>query len=128
MDVIIEYASYVIDIAATVLDHQDGLDAEQVSDVEVIHRRAVAFVDDYIQNQSLPVDQLRRYLNHDAMSPISVIIGYSEWLLMGTFNELTGAYKEAIQEIRDYSYMLKEEIQILHEQVWEFMQSIGIPK
>ena len=128
MDVSLEYASQILDITSLVLDHSSGLNHDQIKHVKTIHRRAFQFVDDYMQKQSLPVQELRSYLNHDALSPVTVIIGYSEVLLMEASGTLADPYREAIREICNFGYALLEELKSMHTQVWEFMQQMGIPK
>lgn len=128
MDVSLEYASQILDITSLVLDHSSGLNHDQIKHVKTIHRRAFQFVDDYLKKQSVPVQELRRYLNHDAVSPITVIIGYSEVLLMEASGALAEPYREAIQEINHFGYALLQEIRDMHTQVWDFMQQLGIPK
>lgn len=128
MDVSLEYASQILDITSLVLQHSSGLNCDQKNHVATIHRRAFQFVDDYLNKQSVPVQELRRYLNHDALSPITVIIGYSEVLLMEASGALADPYREAITEINNFGYALLEELKYMHEQVWDFMQQIGIPK
>lgn len=128
MDHIIQVGTDIIDIALAVLDHPGGINQEQYEHVATIHRRAVDFVTTFYQMQSVQVRKLRRYLNHDALSPITVIIGYSQTLLIGMSGPLSGPYEEAIQEICDRGYYIHEQIQLLHEEVWQFMQEMGIPK
>lgn len=128
MDVTLEYASQILDITSMVLQHSSGLNRDQIQHVETIHRRAYQFTSDYMQKQSVPIQELRRYLNHDALSPITVIIGYTEVLLMEASGRLAGPYREAIQEINNFGYALHEELKYMYDQVWEFMQQMEIPK
>lgn len=128
MDVSLEYASQILDITSIVLQHSSGLNNDQIQHVETIQRRAFQFTGDYMQKQSVPIQELRRYLNHDALSPITVIIGYTEVLLMEANGALTGPYREAVKEINNFGYALHEEIKDMHEQVWNFMQQMEIPK
>lgn len=128
MDATLEYASQILDITSLVLEHSSGLNRDQKQHVKTIHRRAFQFVDDYLQIQNVPVQELRSYLNHDALSPVTVIIGYSEVLLMAGSGELADPYREAITEISNFGYALLNELKAMHDQVWEFMQQVGIPK
>jgi hypothetical protein len=128
MDVSLEYASQILDITSMVLQHSSGLNNEQVKHVETIHRRAFQFVSDYMQKDSLPIQELRSYLNHDALSPVTVIIGYTEVLLMEASGALRGPYRDAVTEINNFGYALHEELKYMHEQVWDFMQQMEIPK
>ena len=128
MDISLEYASQILDITSLVLEHSSGLNNDQINHVAAIHRRAFQFVDDYLDQQAVPVQELRRYLNHDALSPVTVIIGYSEVLLMEASGALADPYHEAVTEINNFGYALLEELKATHEQVWSFMQQIGIPK
>lgn len=128
MDVSLEYASQILDITSLVLEHSSGLNRDQKQHIKTIHRRAFQFVDDYLNKQSVPVQELRHYLNHDALSPVTVIIGYSEVLLMEASGELADPYREAVMEINNSGYGLLNELKNMHAQVWEFMQEMGIPK
>lgn len=129
MDTIVEYASNVIDISTAILVHRQGLGKEDfVGHVETIHRRSVEFIEDYMTKRSLPVRDLRSYLNHDAKSPVTIVIGYSEFMMMVGKNEIPPAYLEALQEIADYGYAIQEELEYFHDQVWTFMQEMGIPR
>jgi signal transduction histidine kinase len=128
MDAILQYASNIIDISGAILEHAHGINRQQAQFVETIHHRTIRFANEYIEKREWPVQALRRYLNHDAMSPLTIVIGYSEWLIDGSFGELKDAYKEALEEIREYGYALQDEINDLHTQVWSFMQQMGIPK
>lgn len=128
MDVALDYASQILDITSLVLQHSRGLSIEQKKHVKTIHRRAFQFVGDYMDKQSVPIQELRSYLNHDALSPVTVIIGYSEVLLMDGMGELADPYREAITEVKNFGYALHEELKDMHEQVWNFMQMMEIPK
>lgn len=128
MDVSLDYASQILDITSLVLQHSGGLNKDQKKHVKTIHRRAFQFVGDYMDKQSVPIQELRRYLNHDALSPVTVIIGYSEVLLMDASGTLADPYREAFQEINNFGYALLEELKDMHDQVWNFMQEMGIPK
>lgn len=130
MDSIVELTSNVINIAGTILEHRSGISTAYAEHVETIYQRSVRFVDDYIEKQSLPVQELRRYLNHDALSPVTIIIGYSELMLMEGQQDgtLPAPYAEALQEIAHYGYAIQEELQDFHAQVWNFMQQMGIPR
>lgn len=128
MDVSLEYASQILDITSIILDHSSGLNKDQVKHVYTIHRRTFQFVSDYMAKQSVPIQELRHYLNHDALSPVTVIIGYSEVLLMEASGSLSDPYRDAVKEICQFGYALLEELRDMHEQLWEFMQEMGIPK
>ena len=128
MDVSLEYASQILDITSMVLEHSSGLNDDQIQHIERIHQRTYQFIGDYMRNQSVPIQELRRYLNHDALGPITVIIGYTEVLLMGASGTLPGPYHEAVKEINTFGYALHEELKYMHEQVWNFMQQMEIPK
>jgi len=128
MDAIFENASYAIDITHALMEYPGGLDQQQREFVQIIERRAVEFVTDFMQKQHLPIQSLRSYLNHDALSPITVIIGYAEYTLMADEGQLHPDYRDAFQQICDCGYVIQDEIRALHEQIWQFMQEMGIPK
>ncbi|MFW5691385.1 MAG: hypothetical protein ACOCXZ_02680 [Chloroflexota bacterium] len=128
MDIILEYASTIADISGAILDHRHGINDTQCEHIATIHRRALAFLNEYSSKQTLPVQQLRSYLNHDALSPVTVMIGYSEWLLGDAVGALSAPYRHAIEEMRDFAYALRDEIHYLHEHIWQFMQMMDIPR
>lgn len=128
MDTITEYASYTIDITQALQQYPDGLNEQQLEFVRIIERRAVEFITDFMQKQTLPVQDLRRYLNHDALSPVTVIIGYAEFALMADEGRMPPDYRDAFQQLCDCGYAIQQEIRDLHEQIWNFMQEMDIPK
>jgi hypothetical protein len=121
----VDYAVYVIDLTDAMLNHRKGLNAQQIDHLGTINRRAVDFVTSFLQHENADLDTLFSYLSHDAMAPIALIIGYSEFMLMGGAGGMLPAYRDAMQEIRDCGYALQEDMQNMMEELQEFMESIG---
>lgn len=121
----IEYASYIIDLTDAMLNHRRGLNLQQIDHLETINRRTVDFVTSFLLHEKADLDSLFSYLNHDVMQPIAVIIGYSEFMLMGGAGGMMPAYRDAVEEIRDCGYNLQYDVQAMLEELIEFMESIG---
>jgi len=118
----VEYGSYIIDIIDAMLEHKHGMTNDQIEHVLTIRRRAVGFITDFLQAEAQPLEQFRSYLSHDAMSPITIVIGYAEILLMDSFGELTGPYRDAMDEILKCGYAMKEDIHELHLAIHNFLR------
>ena len=121
IDEIYDYSSYIIEIAQAILEHTKGLNAEQVEQMEIVHRRAVDFITEFIEAQERELERFRSYLNHDALTPLSIVIGYTELLLMNASGDLGDPYREAVQQIRDNGYVLRDLVREFHEFVLQFV-------
>ena len=109
-DNILQYSSYLIDLSNTLLEHRDGLTEHQAEIMDTIHRRSEQFQNDFLARYNTSIKKLASYLNHDALTPLTVIIGYSEMLLLEAAGPLEGDYREAVEYLRDCSYALHEEV------------------
>ncbi len=127
MDIIFQYAEQMIDLSDAILEHRHGLNDEQGRYMETIHKWSLDFITNLFEYQNTPLPQFRHFLNHDALTPLTVTIGYADILLMNALGELKDPYREAIQTIRDYSAGLMEEVRDLQQQLRDFMDSIGMP-
>lgn len=121
MENTVECATYVIDLTQAMLEYRQGLSDEQYEHIITINRRAVEFITSLIHNQSMSLDKFASYLNHDAMSPLTIVIGYSEVLLAGMCGDLPSDYREAIEQVRDCGQMLREDIQEMHTALRELL-------
>ncbi len=124
MDNIYSYANYINDITSAMLEQAGPLSQEQQEFLRIIRRNNHSFANAFFHHSSGPVEELRRYLSHDALSPVTTVIGYSD--LMLTLGDLPPAYEEAIGYIRQCGHALHSELVDLHDQVREFMVSIGL--
>lgn len=128
MDTITDYSVCILDIAVALAEHKAGLTAAQFEQVELIYRRTEDFLYEYMQKSNVTVQELRRYLNHDALSALTVLVASTELMLMNAMGPLEGVYREAVEQLRDYSYALTDEIRNRHDEVWTFMQAVGLEK
>ncbi len=117
----IDHATLIIDISLALIEHRRGLNDSQVASVETIHRRAVEFITSLIHNREMPLNTFASYLNHDARTPLTVIIGYSEVMLSDMLGELSPPYRDAIQQICDCGYILDEDITEMHDTVRQLL-------
>jgi signal transduction histidine kinase len=122
----IHYAVYIIDLTDAMLTNSSGLNEQQVDFIQTIHRRSVQFVTDFLQYENGSLDHYLSYLNHDAMSPLSVIIGYSEFMLMGGAGDIQTEYREAVEEIRNCGHYLRDQVTRTQKRVLKFMKQAGI--
>lgn len=120
-----EYASYVIDLTDAMLEHRSNLDTQQISHLKTINRRAVEFVTTFLLHEKADLDTLYNYFSSDAIQPISIIIGYSEYMLICGSETMLPAYREAIEEIRECGYALRDDMQTMLDELVEFMETIG---
>ena len=121
IDEIYDHSSYIIDLVQAILEHRSGLNAEQTEHMDTMHRCAVDFITQFIEAQEREIEYFRRYLSHDAMTPLTIVIGYAELIVMGTCGELSDPYREAIQQICDSGYILRDLIRDMHEFVLQFV-------
>jgi len=91
----------------------------------MINRRSVGFVTDFLQHEKGSLDGLVSYLNHDAMTPLTVVIGAGEVLVMGMCEPLPPAFHEAVAEILEYAYALREELLMMLDDLLHFMKRVG---
>jgi hypothetical protein len=118
-------ASYIIDLSDAMLNHRTGLNAQQIGHLETINRRAVEFVTEFLLHENSDLDTLFDFLSHEAIQPISIIIGYSEYMLIGGAESMQPVFREAVEEICDCGYSLRDDMQLLLEELVDFMDSIG---
>jgi hypothetical protein len=120
-----EYATYIIDLTDAMLNHRRGLSPQQINHLETIQRRAVEFITSFFLHEKADLDTLHNYLSYDAIQPISIIIGYSEYMLIGAAENMLPTYREAVEELRDCGYALRDDIQDMLADLLEFMENIG---
>ncbi|MCU0514726.1 MAG: hypothetical protein MUE40_19400 [Anaerolineae bacterium] len=113
MDNVVEYTTQIIDLCDLLLQHQERLSADQREHIATIYRRAVGFITEFMECQPGTIQAIASYLNHDALSPVTIMVGYSELLLMGGFGDLDEVVTEVVGYIRDYSYALMDELKDL---------------
>jgi len=126
MSELMDYGAYIIDLSNAMLDHPESLNDQQGQRIQMIHRRAVDFVTEFLQHENASADRLLEYLNHDAQTPLRIILGNSQMLLSGNCGELAVDYQEAVQEIYDCVFAIVEEVQQMRLDLQNFMESIGM--
>jgi hypothetical protein len=118
-------ATYIIDLSDAMLNHRQGLSAQQIAHLETINRRTVEFVTEFLLHENSDLDTLFNFLSFQAIQPISIIIGFSEYMLIGGTESMLPVYREAIEEICDCGYSLRDDMQLMLEELVDFMDSIG---
>lgn len=126
MNPTLEMAATIIDICLALMEYRQGLSDEQVGFVHTMHRRAVEFIETFLDKQVQDPRIFASYLNHDALSPITVIIGYAEVFVTGMMGELDPAYQDAFQEIADNGYAIREDISAYQQYMREALVNLGL--
>jgi hypothetical protein len=122
----VEYATYIIDLSMAMLEHRIGLTDAQAQRLQMIHGRAVDFLTEYIQHESSGLLELLDYLGKDAVSPLRIIIGCADMILNGQCGIVQEAYAEAIEEIRECSYCIQNDIEDMYENLQNLMSDLGM--
>ncbi len=79
MDVSISDQSYqLINYINILLDSTQRLDDNFRSKLEKVGFKMNEFVTNYHSHLTLTVDEFASYLNHDALSPLTIVLGYAE--------------------------------------------------
>lgn len=81
--------------------------------IEVIHQQALGFIAQYSEKGQQPVDVFQKYLRHDALTPITVIIGYAELLLMQAFGPLNDEEQAAAAHISATARLLHDDLRVM---------------
>lgn len=122
----VEYATYIIDLTDAMLEHRQGLNEPQVQRLQMIQRRTVDFLTDYMQHESSSLSNLLSYLGDEAPKPLRIIMGCCDMLLSGNYGVMQPAYLEAVQEILDCGYEIQNEVEEMYENLRDFMQNMGM--
>jgi hypothetical protein len=108
------------------LEHRVGLTDAQAQRLQMIHGRAVDFLTEYIQHESSNLIELLDYLGQEALKPLRIIIGCSDMILNGNCGIVQEAYGDAIEEIRECSYMIQNDIEDMHENLQNLLTDLGM--
>ncbi|RMG86099.1 MAG: hypothetical protein D6712_08285 [Chloroflexi bacterium] len=92
-----------------------SLNEEQLDHLESVHRQLVRFENEYFSSVKLPLNQFISYLNHDAFSPLTVIVGYGHVLLMEVSGPLNDFQREVVEQFCEVADTLYAELRSYHE-------------
>lgn len=121
---IVDYGTYIIDLADAMIEHQQGLTKQHLSHLAVIRDRSVRFVTSCIQHESADLETLYLYLDGEAMNSIKYVINYSEHLIMD--ESLHPTYADAVSRIKECGFSIREELKQMKDDLIEFMGKIGL--
>ena len=121
---IVDYGTYIIDLADAMIDHQQGLTQQHLARLSGIRNRSVRFVTSCIQHESADLETLYMFLDNEAMQSIMFVVSYSEYLLLD--ESLHSAYADAINRIKECGFAIREELQQMKDDLIEFMGKIGL--
>jgi len=102
---------------------ETALSKTQLGQLEKIINHTQGLQEEFNHNLELSPLDFASYLNHDARSPLSVIIGYSELLQSGLFGAVDDAQVNAFGQILDCAYGVTD---LLNEWVTQIRTSHGI--
>lgn len=114
------YISVILASALYLIDTE--LSKTQLGQLEKIINHTELLRDEYVNNIQLPPLEFAGYLNHDARSPLSVIIGYSELLQSGLFGAVDDSQINGFGQILDCAYGITD---LINEWVIQIRTSHG---
>ena len=74
----LEQAYQLIDQINSLLDSTQHLEDQFRDKIQKIDSKMNEFVTSYNAHSTLPTSEFVSYLNHDALSPLTVVVGYAE--------------------------------------------------
>ncbi|MDQ7027027.1 MAG: hypothetical protein Q9P01_09475 [Anaerolineae bacterium] len=121
---VIDYGTYIIDVSGAMLDKRRGLHHEQVETLRQIHDRAVDFVTSCFQHEAANLKVLYYFLGGKAQQLVTMITRHSEYLLRD--KKLHETYRDAVQQIVECSYAIRDELEQMREELRTVMDKVGI--
>lgn len=73
-----DQSSLLVDMLASLLISSINLNEKQVSQIEKMNTKINEFVSQFATHSQLSDVEFASYLNHDALSPLTVVMGYAE--------------------------------------------------
>lgn len=110
---IFQHLDQLKDLLHRILNHHHDLNTSQIEQIETIYRHTNKFELDFNQKQSLPADKFASYLNHDALSPVTIIIGYAEMLQLEYVGPLPTRHRETVERVCESGYALHEDLKTM---------------
>lgn len=101
-----------------------GLSQMQVEKVQKVISHTQSLWESYVDGvELLPPLEFASYLNHDAKTPLSVIIGYSELLQTEQFGSINETQRNSLTQILDCAYGMTD---LINEWVIQIRTSHGV--
>jgi len=117
-----QYISMIF--AAAFYLRDSGLSNMQVDKVQKIISHNQNLWEGYVDGiELLPPLEFASYLNHDAKTPLSVIIGYSELLITEQFGHVNESQYNSLSQILDCAYGMTD---LINDWVAQIRTSHGI--
>lgn len=121
---VVEYGTYIIDISDAMMEHREGLNAEQVTILRQIRDSAQTLVTQCLQHESADLVTLYYFLYGKAPVPVTHMINHCDFMLR--MWKLHPAYEEAFQNIRECSVAIRQELGQMKADLVGFMEKIGM--
>lgn len=121
MDPTIKQATTIIHAVQTLLEQAAYLNDEQIEHLWTIYHNAEEFISGFIDRRNLPPAAFAHYLSHDAMSPVTIVIGYAELLQSGICGTLPVECQTTLGEISEYGRILQDDLKILYTTIQQHL-------
>jgi len=121
---IVDYGTYIIDLADAMIDHQQGLTEQHLSRLSVVRDRSVRFITGCIQHENADLETLYLFLDGEAIQSIMIVISYSNFLMMD--DQLHPVYRDSIERIKECGLVIREELKQMKDDLIVFMNKIGV--
>lgn len=105
-----DQAHEIIDYINTLLNSTQHLDDIFRNKLEKVERKMDEFITNYHTHLALSISEFASYLNHDALSPLTVVIGYAELFRSVHAHMLTLDEINLLNEICDKLRLLTDSI------------------
>jgi signal transduction histidine kinase len=118
MKVSIEGQSHLlVDLVANLQVTSHNLSDKQASQVDKMGSKISEFVTQYILHSQLTISEFASYLNHDALSPLTVVMGYAELFRTVQNESLTEPQFILIEDICAIIGQLTENVRALRNEL-----------
>lgn len=107
---IAEQALYLTDTIGLLLDKSQHLDASHLSKLEKMETKMQFFLTEYYKHSALSIAEYASYLNHDALSQLTFILGYAELFRSINAHMLTNTALDHLNVICDETRKLTENL------------------
>ena len=98
----------IIQKSGKLLDDRARLTDKQLKDMETVHRCALEFLRNYHSLYKLSPDALAHYLKWEAINQVTMMVGYSELLMMGFCGRLEEDQQRLVEDLTRHCYLLQD--------------------
>lgn len=110
-------SNIIIDLIAGLQRTTHNLSDKQISQIDKMSSKIGEFSAQYLTNSQLSIAEFASYLNHDALSPLTVVMGYAELFRTVQNASLTEHQFVIIEDICDITQQLTENLRSLRNEM-----------